>query len=240
MASAELQRLWKLAQVDRAIQEVRARAAAMDVGQKIAAEIQKLESEESEVGGHARTLAAELSDLELTQKGLQDKVKKYEKDLFGGKLMSPREIETMEKEIAALKRQIASHDERVMELWDLVPQAKKAAAEVEARLANKKTELVEKRKTAMDQKTKLEEDFKRLTAARPQFVNVINNPSALARYDALRQKHAGIAMSEVTKKGTCGACGMSLPERTLQGLKEDKLITCEACHRILYWTDGLI
>jgi predicted nucleic acid-binding Zn-ribbon protein len=240
MASLELSRLWKLAQVDRALAEIRARAAALDVGQKIQAEIAAIEREDTMVGGQARALRSELTDLELQQKSIDDKIKRIDKELYGGKVVNPREVENFEKEIAGLKKQRAKADERILELWELLPPAEKAAGEVQKRLDEKKEQLAGRRKKALEEKALLEADYKKYTAARPTLAEAVKNPTLLARYDNLRQRHAGIGMAEVTKKNSCGVCGTNLPERTIQMLKDDKLVTCEACHRILYYTEGIV
>ncbi len=238
MASSELLRLWKLAQVDRALVEIRARAATLDVGQKLSTEIAALEKEEAP--SRVRSLRMELKDLEQGQKTIQDKVKKIESDLYSGKIVNPKEVLNYEKEIAALKKQSGSSDERIMELWELLPPAEEAAQQVQTKIDEKTKELGERRKKALADKALLEQDFKKYTAARPQLADGVKNPSLLARYDSIRQRHAGLGMAEVTKKQTCGACGTSLPERMIQLLKDDKISTCESCHRILYYSEGLI
>ena len=85
----------------------------------------------------------------------------------------------------------------------------------------------------------LEREFARLNKLRPEAAKIVN-PTLLARYENVRQRHAGVGMSEVTKKGACSGCGTNLPERTLQALREDKVGACEACHRLLYYTEGVI
>ncbi|MEZ0327543.1 MAG: zinc ribbon domain-containing protein [Fimbriimonas sp.] len=238
MASPELSRLWKLAQVDRALIEIRTRAAALDVGQKLAAEIAALEKDESQT--LVRDLRAELKDLEWTQQTIQEKVKKIEKDLYGGKIVNPKEVQNYEKEVALLKKQSGGSDERIMELWGLLPPAEKAAEAVQKKIDEKTKELAERRKKALSDKTLLEQDFKKYTAARPQLAEAVKNPTLLARYESIRQRHAGLGMAEVTKRQSCGACGTNLPERTIQLLKDDKIVTCESCHRILYYSEGLV
>jgi uncharacterized protein len=240
MASPELSRLWKLAQVDRALAEIRVRAAGLDVGQKIQAEVAALEKEEAEIGGRARALRAELTDLELAQKGFDDKLKKIDKEMYGGKVVNPREVENLEKEIAALKKQRGKSDDRIMELWDLLPPAEKAAADIQKRIEEKRQLLTERRKKALQEKGLLEADYKKYSALRPELAEAVKNPSLLARYDSIRQRHAGVGMAEVTRKNSCGVCGTNLPERTIQLLKDDKLVTCESCHRILYYTEGIV
>jgi predicted nucleic acid-binding Zn-ribbon protein len=102
MASPEIQRLWKLHQIDSAIQEIRTRAAHLDVGQRIQQEIDQIQREDQEVGGQARKLHAEQTDLELANKTIDDKLKKIDKDLYGGKVVTSREVQNLEKEIEIL------------------------------------------------------------------------------------------------------------------------------------------
>jgi len=238
MASPELQRLWKLARIDTGLVEVRKRAAALDIGRSIQAEITKIEAEDAEIGGNARALRSEQKDIELQQKGIEDKLKKIDKELYGGKVVASKEIANLEKEIAALKRQRDHLDERLLELFDLVPPAEAVAKKITDRLTDAKTRLAARKKQALQDKTTLEAEFARLNAARPEAAKGIT-PGLLARYDAIRQKVDGVGMVEV-KSGSCGGCGTNLPERALQALREDKVATCEACHRILYFTDGVI
>src|SRR5689334_9375648 len=129
MPSSELRRLYKLHLVDQALLEIRKRAAALDPGKKTAAEIQALQKELDE--GPAKRLHSELTDLELKQKGFQDKIAKFEKDLYGGKIVNPREVEAIQKEIGILKRQRGELDERILEIWEELPPAKEKAEKAE-------------------------------------------------------------------------------------------------------------
>lgn len=239
MASADLRRLWKLHLIDVAIQEIRNRAANLDVGQKFLKEIEVLNAEYADKGGKAKALSAELHDLELQQKTIDDKLAKIEKELYGGKIVNPREVENFEKEIEILKRQRSSFDERILELWEIVPPARAVADKIEAAIADKQKLVAEQRKKAVAIKTQLEADFKQRTAERPAAAKEVN-PSLLAKYEAIRPNHDGIGMAEFVKGRQCGGCGTLLPERTLQNAKDDKVVTCETCHRILYFTEGVI
>jgi len=239
MASLDVQRLWKLHKIDAALVDVRNQAAALDPGKGIRAEIEKLKAHEAEIGGKYRTLHQEQLDLELQQKAADDKLKKLDKQLYGGLIVSPRESEAYQKEIAAVKMHKEEHDERLLELYDLTPTAKEAADKIQRELEAKRTELGDANKRALTMKSDLEREFARLNKLRPEAAKIVN-PSLLARYDSIRQRHAGVGMAEITKKGQCSGCGTAQPERTLQALREDKVATCESCHRILYFTEGVI
>jgi uncharacterized protein len=239
MASPELQRLWKLAQIDNRLHDIRQRAAALDPGRSIMAELKVLEVEDSEVGGRARALFAEQKDLELLQAAHDDKLKRIDKELYGGKVTSAREVENLQKEIAAIKRQKDANDDRLLELMDELPPAQEAASKIETKIADAKKRLSIRKKQAIDEKAALEQEFARLNAARPEAAKIIP-PTLMPRYEAARQRASGVGMVEVRKPNTCGGCGTLLPERAMQMLREGRVVTCDSCHRLLYHTDGLV
>jgi uncharacterized protein len=237
MPSEELRRLHKLHLIDTALHEIRKRAAALDPGRKTASEIQILEKQLAE--GPAKKLHSEMIDLELKQKTYQEKIAKFEKDLYGGKVINPREVESIQKEITILKQQRGELDERILQIWDELPPEQEKADKIEKGIAQRKTLLAQEQKAAMQAKAQLEAEFKEKSAMRPQHAKEIA-PTLLARYEGIRQKH-GTGMGEVdVKKRSCGACGTSLPTRVIEALKEDKVVTCESCHRILYYNDGVV
>lgn len=236
MASLELQRLWKLARIDNALLEIRKRAATLDVGQRISAEIAKLEADPSLV--EAKTLHGEQKDLELKQQTIEDKLKRIDKEMYGGKVVSSREVENLKKETESLKRQRDTLDERLLELFELAPPAQEKAKRIETQIADAKTRLAARKKQALADKTTLETEYAKYTQARPEAAKTVP-PALLARYESIRQRADGIGMVELHGQ-SCGGCGTLLPERTLQGLKEDKTLTCESCHRILYYTEGVV
>jgi predicted nucleic acid-binding Zn-ribbon protein len=237
MASSDLRRLWKLHQVDAAIQDIRNRATNLNVGQKLTSEIEALGAKIA--NSDYRKLHAEQQDLELQQESIADKSGKFEGELYGGKIVNPREVENYEREIATLKARRAEIEGRILEIWDQLPAHQATHAKDEADLADKKRLLAETQKNAVALKSKLEADFKSNSALRIELAKD-QNPSLLAKYEAIRKNHQGIGMAEVVKKRQCGACGTHLPERTLQGCLDDRTMTCETCHRILYYTEGVV
>ncbi|MFZ4506155.1 MAG: zinc ribbon domain-containing protein [Fimbriimonas sp.] len=239
MSSPDLRRLWKLHQVDEAIVEVRKQAEALDPGRVLMSEIKTLEAKHVEVGGEYKALHSEQLDLELSQKSIDDKLKKIDKELYGGKLVNPREIDALQKEIEILKRQRSAHDDRLLELMELVPPAEEKAKKIETAINVRKKALLAKQHEAAALKTQLAARFKALQEQRPEVAKL---PSAdyLARYEAVRKRTDGIAMAEVVGKRSCGACGMLLAERVIVNAAEGRLTSCEACHRILYYTEGVV
>jgi uncharacterized protein len=239
MSVLDLRKLWQLHQIDTAILEIRKRAAALDPGRAIQKEIDRLTGERDQAAEAAKALGGELQDRELQQKSIDDKLKRIDKELYGGKVVNPREVEALQKEIEALKRQRGDHDVRILELWELTPPAKAKVEELDARLDTKKKELAEYQKKVLQAKAKLEQDYKATVVKRDPAAKEVPAP-LLSRYEMIRQKHGGTGMAEITRTSSCGVCGMMLPEKLIEGAREGRTVTCEACHRILYKPEGLL
>ncbi len=233
-----LDRLWRLHKIDQAVFEIRARAAALDPGKRLSEEIADAQRELDEAQAEVHALSGQASDLELAQKGIDEKIKRFDKELYGGGVVNPREVEALQKEVVLLKKERGDLDVRILELWDRIPEAKEAAQAAEEVLKTKKAELAEHRKTVLESKEKLESAFKEATARRAPALEGLE-PAMIARYDAIRQKHGGLAMSKVLKDGSCELCGTMQPRKSIEAAKEGRIATCESCHRILYWSDGL-
>lgn len=239
MASADLLHLWKLHLIDAALHEIRNKAAALDPGRAIMARLESAQRKLEEVGGQAKALHAEQTDLELKQKTIDEKIKKFDKQLYGGQVVNPREVEAINKEIAILKKQRSEMDVRILELWELVPPAQAKAHEAQKEVDALKSELMEFQKEALKLKAQLESEYKQTGSKRAAAAKEVP-AGLLARYDAIRQRYGGIGMSRITKRGTCGACGTSLPTKVIEDAKDDRLVTCEECHRILYYSESVI
>lgn len=239
MSSDSLFSLWKLHQIDSAIVDIRARAAALDPGRKLAAEIEALKEAHAEKEGEAKALAGEAADVELKQKGLDEKLKRFDKELYGGKVVNPREVQAIEKEVTILKRQRGELDSRLLELWETLPPAKKSAEDAKRVVVAKQAELGEHQKKVLAAKAQLESGFREASAKRQDAAKGID-AGLLARYDSIRGKHGGLGMSRITKEGSCELCGTLQPRKTVENVKDGRVVICEACHRILYWSEGVV
>ena len=146
----------------------------------------------------------------------------------------------LEKEIQIIKRNQDHDADRLLQLYDELPVANAAWEVVKGKLKAQQDAMALKRQGAEGTRKELEAAFQRLGTQRPEVAKSIP-PNLLAKYEAIRKNHSGIGMVEVEKKTTtCGGCGTHLPERSIQQLKEDKTVVCEACHRLLYYTEGAV
>lgn len=229
----ELFPLFKLHEVDAAMVDAKKRHDNMDPGREIAARMQAVAKEHAAAKQEADRLVGELKDAELLQKSIQDKIAKFDKQLYGGTIISPREVENFQKEIGLLKVQRDGLDDRILELWELVPPAQAAEKELAVQVETLKTELDAHQKKVVEDRAKLAALYKELAAKRPALAAKVD-ANLLKIYEANRERHGGVGMTEINESNNCARCGMSVPRKTIDAVGRDVVMTCESCHRIFY------
>lgn len=239
MASADLMKLYQLHLIDIGLLEVRKKAAALEAGKKIQSELDAFSQQVKTLETTYHRAHGEQKDLELNNQQIDDKVKSIENLLFSGKVTSPKEVEAYETQVKALKKQKETNEERLLEVWDEVAKAEGELKVGQKQLEEKSVSFEEWKKKAVVFKGQLEAKYKELTAKRPAALQGIS-PTLIATYDAIKQRHHGIGLAVVTKQQTCEECGTKVADKTIESIKDDRIATCEECHRILYWTGGLV
>lgn len=229
----ELFPLFKLHEVDAAMVDAKKRHDNMDPGREIAARMQAVSKEHEAAKHEADRLVGELKDAELLQKSIQEKIAKFDKQLYGGTIISPREVENFQKEIGLLKVQRDGLDDRILELWELVPPAQAAEKELAVQVETLKAELDAHQKKVVEERAKLAALYKELAARRPALAAKVD-ANLLKIYEANRARHGGVGMAEIDPNNNCARCGMSVPRKTIDAVGRDVVMTCESCHRIFY------
>lgn len=233
MLDSGLFRLFQLHQVDAALQELKAHASALDVGQEDAKELKAKLEEFEPVRSRARTLRQEQTDLELKQKQLQDKKKASEKKLYDGSMVNSREIAALEKEIAALGEQIDAADLRLLKLMDELPAAQESAKKAELILVKIQKKIQAKKEAAQEEHKRLQAEYAQVAQKRAPALAKVPK-TLLEPYEALKARIGPPAMAVVTDQSRCGACGILVPERARELIRQDRMVPCESCRRFLF------
>ena len=166
----------------------------------------------------------------------RDKVKKWEGRL--GEIKTPREFAALSREIDIAKKTNDGQHEQVKELTAqaaLITSAIEAKEEVLSEseaAAQAETEEIEKARAAADEK------MKALDARRAAAAKVVD-PALLAKYENIKRRRAGIAISQVVGM-TCRGCNRNIPPQLAITLQRANTIeTCPNCHRIIYSAEAV-
>jgi predicted nucleic acid-binding Zn-ribbon protein len=229
----DMNRLHELQQIDTAISELQADLRALDDGSALRERVAAAEQElERRRGSHHDNHAvqskkeAELEKADGKRKALMAKA-------YGGTIANPKELETLEKEIAALGRTKDRLENELLELFDTVDAENQAVREQEKLIDQLKAELGRVVETYEAERTRLAGEVETLRQEREQ-VSASVAPESLETYERIRGRsgHLGVA---VIQGRVCTACRVNLPIVQIARLIEGRdFERCESCMRLLW------
>jgi hypothetical protein len=163
----------------------------------------------------------------------QAKLREAEGKLYGGSLHNPKELQDLQRDTEALRRHLATLNDRLLEAMLVQEESEKtvAMAKVEAEL--REAERRAATASLVEERTKLEADVERHALERePMLAGV--PAEDLALYARLRQSSGGVAVAAVVD-GACGVCGLVLSASGAQEVRSAAApLRCRQCGRVLY------
>lgn len=222
----ELQKI-DLARDDR-IAELTRVVAALQGNPEVARATKQVEVAEAELA----RIEPILRDRNLERDGVKEHIAREEQKLYGGVVKSPKELQSLEQEVEALKRRLLDLDDEALE-------AMLARDEAAARLATAQEHLRITQEAAaaeqvdlMQRKGELTAAVRQLDADRLELVERIDKAD-LDLYTRLRAAKNGRAVARI-RDGSCDACGMQLPRQDVARARDDSsFVYCPGCGRIL-------
>jgi uncharacterized protein len=163
---------------------------------------------------------------------IQEHIAIEEAKLYGGQIKAPKELQNLQREVAALRRRLSEADDRTLELMLArdaaeaeVHAARAALAAAEAQAASTDESLAAERNKLVAARQRLEPARQRLAAALPA--------ADLALYERLWRQHRGRPLAQL-RGPHCGGCGMQLPQPILERVGgQGDLVQCSHCGRVL-------
>ena len=225
-------RLLELQKIDLALDAARKRMRAIDAQLAESDELRAARQADQEHHDRLTELRARSKDLELQSTALDDKIRAVDDRLYSGAVKNPKELNDLQMDAAALRRQKSSLDDTLLQVileTEEAERASKAAhterARIEAAWHNNQAELIEER-AGLNQyilSSEAERKAKRAGIA----------PADQVIYDQLRAKKHGQVVA-LLEDDICSACGVQVSANKLARLqRQDELLPCGNCERIL-------
>jgi len=163
----------------------------------------------------------------------QAKLAEVEAELYGGKVRSPKELEELQAEAAALKRHLASLEERELEALEEAEQRAEELRAAEGDLAGVQEKFSATSAQLTARRARLAAELERLETERNAALAPI--PAELVReYESLRRTKRGLAVAEVRDQ-SCAACGTTLTAAFQQLARSPNHVQhCPTCGRVVY------
>jgi len=207
-----------------------ARAELDGVMQELAA----LDARSAEVEASRHDLGRDQQRLEDEITSLNERAAHHDKTLYSGTIGNPRELQSLQDEIASLKRRISQLEDQELEVMEqLEPLDQQLTGFAAARVT------LDERGGALraqiaEEEVAIEADLERVRKERDELAGGID-AELLHEYEELRKRSGGIAIARLVG-GSCGGCHLGLSAVEVDRIKKlppDAPAHCEECGRLL-------
>lgn len=233
----KLKALEELQQVDLELNEVHQQAEAVPrrrneidaaVGESRKtweAEQERLAANERERRGQEQLLAME-----------RDKVKKWEGRLT--EIRTPREYAALSREIDIAKKTNETVSEQIKLLVADAEQIQKSIDGLQEKLDEKEAEAQEELEQLARRQAEFEQRMTELEGRRAELATKVE-PALLARYENIRKRRGGVAVTQVVGS-TCRGCNRNIPPQMAIILaRANSIENCPNCNRIIYVAEAV-
>lgn len=234
---AALDALWAVQRVDARLLDARARLAALDDGSELRAQADAARAAAKEVGAALHQAQAAQRDRELQLQTVEAKQKKAHGDLYGGRVSNPKELASLEEELAVFAKSRDHLEDQILALFDQVEALRQRDADARSSLAGLDADLAARAAEFENARDRITAEVERLERERAERAVAVE-PRLLRKYEGIAAQEGGIGMVAVLG-AFCGGCGNEVPARFVSRVREGQVVTCERCHRILY-LDGAV
>ena len=235
MPPATASQLYRLQVIDSTLAKQHSRLKAIEdtLGQNAVVSAARAALAETEVKVSPWQLR--MRTLELEIKGIVDKSAAAEKRLYSGVVVNPKEMADLQREIDSHNRHQVKLDDELAEAQLEAEESEKIRQVVREKLAKVELAFAESQSGLISEKNMLEVEQATYMRRRKEAVAEVP-PAALARYEDLRAKKRGIAVS-LLQNGSCSVCGVEQTSNIAQQVRAgQQLVPCASCGRILSMT----
>jgi len=229
----DLERLVELQRLDSEIAEVEAAAAVIPgVIRRIEEQLMKAKAALDALTAETDRMTKLRRQQERELEEVTDQLKKRQSRLF--EIKTNQEYSAVLKEIEGLKHKVSVLEEAILVLLDQIEVELKARAEEEQRVRSSEAEALRDTKRKETELRQLQVRLSELQGARKGRSKNVES-SLLQQYLRLLKSRAGLAVAPA-RDGSCEGCHVALtPQLYNEVRRNEEILTCERCSRILYW-----
>lgn len=229
----QLDLLWELQKIDLELKNIKDSQEGYPKEIKRLDEKQKIEKEK---------IQKEKEKIELLEKDRrqkegrlsleQEKIKKTESRMF--EVKTNKEYQALLTEIETLKGTISKEEEEVLQLLEEIDELKKTVSKREKEIGALLSK-IEGEKKALQEKMAHDQEVLKKQIERRESVTKQLESNLHKLYNTLKEKRKGVGVVRV-KQETCQGCFVNVPPQMfIEVQKNNALIRCPNCNRILYW-----
>lgn len=232
----EIHLLVSIARIDAALSKCRNELAAMpETLSRIDRRVKQIESAQHDASAHLENMTKERRTIEQKLEDNQAQIKKYKTQLM--EVKTNKEYQAMLHEISHLEKDIDTKEERLLILMDELDQQDAQNQDYLSRTGDEKTKLLEDKKAIEARRRELERRICELEGEKPALMADLGS-QLRKRYDRVLAKMHDFAVTNVIDD-VCQGCFARIPPQVAVEVRHNnRIITCEACGRILVHYDS--
>ncbi|MEO6907402.1 MAG: hypothetical protein ABI210_05890 [Abditibacteriaceae bacterium] len=217
-------------EIDNHITRLKRERDGLDTGGQTRAENSTIASALAEQEKQLNVLNTNRVSLEGDLEAREIKLKTQQTRLMNAK--TTHEVQSLERDIAALTTARGELDEKVLLLMDEIDQCANKLDELRAQHQEKENLLNDIESTFARETARLDQETAALKEHRDALFATLS-PVEQTKYENTASRHHGIAVAHL-HDGSCSACGTALTPFNLKEAKTEEWPTCESCRRLLY------
>jgi len=199
----------------------------------------EFKKEEEKVLGQKAELERLLKERRQKEKDLEeevDRVKKTESRVF--EIKTNKEYQAVLKEIEGAKKLNRQREEEILGILERIEELQKVVRQGEEELERKRKQYEQQLGELQQRAAQFDQKMAAEVRERDEQQKGIP-PDLLSKYRMLLEKRQGVAVA-VVSNGVCHGCNMNLrPQLYIELQKQQSLIICPNCSRILFWENGV-
>ena len=230
-----LERILRLQELDSNIDRTIARIEELEAGEDVrlaAAKVHELEDRVGELRLGLDSQRREQERLETEVASLEAKVGAEERRLFDGSVANPKELGSIQAEVASLRNRKTRIEDEVLEQMERREEMEERLPPLESDLTEARRQLAALDAGAAREREQAEKSLGQLRSEREALLPEFDE-ELLELYEDLRAQKRGVGAAAL-EDGVCSGCHQKLSPLELERIKRAEGIRrCEYCRRIL-------
>ncbi|MCX6906765.1 MAG: C4-type zinc ribbon domain-containing protein [Verrucomicrobia bacterium] len=207
----------------------------------------RIPAERVEIEERAKAATSRLEDLKAKSKLTEAERKQLENDVGSKRTQIDKwrsqQVQTKKnEEYQALAHEVENAEKEIFKIedkeLDLMERSEKLSTEIKAErkvLDEVNAQAQRQKETIVKREAAMKEEIEKLKAERVTLAASVDE-SYLGRYERIMRHRQDVAIVPL-QHGNCGGCHLQMPPQVVhQAKRNEELVTCEQCGRILYWT----
>lgn len=204
--------------------------------------IRELEDKLVQIGREWEEAVTQLEELQGERRGIEKDVEVVESQIEKANnklsnIKSNKEYRAGLKEIEELSTQKSRLEDKAIQFMEQMEALSNQCQEKKKEKEDLEQETESEKEDIRQKMVSMDKELKVLAQERQQYCSNVDD-ELLKRYDFIRERKAGLALSPV-RNAVCQTCNMEIPpQKFIELIKGESLLICPNCHRIIYWGDN--